>query len=53
MNGTSPPREEGRHTALSPQAKHAPIPPPPGAAVVEDQVRLLKFFTKLTCVCSI
>jgi hypothetical protein len=49
MNGTSP-REESRHTALSPQTKHAPIPALPA---IEDQVRLLKIFTKLTCVFSI
>lgn len=51
MNGTSP-REEPRHTALSPQAKHAPIPPPPTAAVADDQV-FISFFRNfshlLTC----
>jgi hypothetical protein len=52
MNGTST-REESRHGALSPQTKHAPIPALANTAAVEDQVRLLKFFTKLTCVFSI
>jgi hypothetical protein len=42
MNGTSP-REDARHTLLSPQAKHAPIPPPPSSSV-DDQVSHWKNF---------